>query len=218
MSSMRFSSMQWNISLRPRAPSHARAWSTGRPSKTPFAPRTSALRMSMELRKPLSTKTSHRPATRSITSGRSSTAGGAQSHWRPPWFETTMPLAPMAIASSASSGLRTPFTITGSLVCRTTHLMSSHESVLSLTGILLSHASKSRATLKGVQLFGSKPSSRTVLGMRVEKGRRSQNSRMLNTALFLTRLCGWSPVTMIALNRPLASAARIASTTRWRCL
>ena len=70
--------------------------------------------MSAPERTPLSRTIGMRPATASAMPGSASMVAIAPSTWRPPWFDTTIPLIPCSIAASASAGWRIPFSRIGS--------------------------------------------------------------------------------------------------------
>ena len=99
----------------PASPSAARPQIVGRATSTALAP--SAKRRQHVGAAPNATVHQHRDAARDLR--RPPRAGrrgppATRSSWRPPWFETTIASAPACTASSASSAVRRPFTITGS--------------------------------------------------------------------------------------------------------
>ena len=61
------------------------------------------------------------------------------SSWRPPWFETTMPSAPFAAASRASSGSRMPLMTSGPSHCERTHSTSFQLTLASKFGVNPAH-------------------------------------------------------------------------------
>ena len=74
-----------------------------------LAPSASARKMSCPVRTPESSRISFCPPIASATFGSAEMVEGAPSSWRPPWFDTTTPSAPVFSASRASSGSRMPF-------------------------------------------------------------------------------------------------------------
>ena len=80
---------------------------------TASAPSASALNMSIPLRIAPSTKIVSLPPTASTISGSTSAVAGQWSSTRPPWFETTMPLAPASSAFSAPRAVMMPFRMNG---------------------------------------------------------------------------------------------------------
>ena len=79
--------------------------------QTARAPNASALTTSVPRRKSESTSTGMRPSTASRISGSASMVERPLSSARPPWLDTTMPSSPLSTASTASSAVISPFSI-----------------------------------------------------------------------------------------------------------
>lgn len=94
----------------------ARPQSAGRPAMQKLAPSASALKMSVPRRMPPSMPIGMRPLTTAATSRKTCSVAGAESNWRPPWLEMTMPSRPHLMASSASSAPET-VQLSGHLFC-----------------------------------------------------------------------------------------------------
>ena len=71
------------------------------------------------------------PPIASAIAGNARALDSTPSSWRPPWLETTMPSAPLAAASRASSGSRMPLMMNGPSHCARTHSRSFQVTVAS---------------------------------------------------------------------------------------
>ena len=91
-----------------------------------------AFAISLPRRTPPSTSTSMRPPTASITAGKTSSALGALSSWRPPWFDSTMPSTPWTSARSASATESIPLTHTLPRQWSRSHAIASHPRLMSI--------------------------------------------------------------------------------------
>jgi hypothetical protein len=100
----------------PACPSAASPHKTGMPICTAVAPNATAFHTSTPRLTPPSRRIGTRPPTASEHRDRTSIAAGAVSICLPPWFDTTMPLAPFSTADFASSARQIPLRITGNVV------------------------------------------------------------------------------------------------------
>ena len=138
----------------------------GRPISTPSAPRARALNTSMPERMPPSTSTVILPPTASTMAGSTSAVAGHWSSTRPPWLETTMPLAPASRAFLAPATVMMPLRMKGLPAIRAISCSSSTV-LLPAGGVRFFRkgrpaASMSMAMAKGSAAFTSSIFSRMV--------------------------------------------------------
>mmetsp|Transcript_2440 Transcript_2440/g.8579 ORF Transcript_2440/g.8579 Transcript_2440/m.8579 type:complete len:218 (-) Transcript_2440:579-1232(-) len=121
--------MSLSTCLTPSSPECARPHTTGLPMNTALAPSAKALITSVPRITPPSRYTSARPPTAETMAGSTSMVAGTVSSCRAPWLLTQMPSTPWRTASSASSGVMTPFTTILMLVFLRSHWMLLQSSV-----------------------------------------------------------------------------------------
>ena len=189
------------------------------------APSASALTMSPPRRTPPSQTMSRSPPTASATGATRSTIPGAESSWRPPWLDSTMPSSPPSRAITASATLWTPLTSTGPSHSDRIHSTSSHDSVgsncsfmkaarstavdpsMSLLPATFAKEIGSEKAKRRLQLGRNMPSNRMpmpILGGSV-KPRRTSRSRRPSMA---------ASTVMHSTSKPAAFARRIISSSR----